>query len=118
MGKQGAGKMMYSIGDVEDITGVKAHVLRYWETVIPSVAPQKTESGRRLYTQDEIDMILRMKYLIEEKKYTIEGARQQFLDEKENTASKSDILNEIHEMRKNLSDVYLRVKKYGDKTDK
>ena len=45
---------MYSIGDVEALTGVKAHILRYWETIVPGIAPQKDFGGRRLYLQAEI----------------------------------------------------------------
>ena len=64
--------MTYSIGEVEELTGIKAHVLRYWEEVIPGFAPQKDMGGRRTYTQREIEMIFRLKYLINEKKFTAE----------------------------------------------
>ena len=60
--------MTYSIGEVEELTGIKAHVLRYWEEVIPGFAPQKDMGGRRTYTQREIEMIFRLKYLINETK--------------------------------------------------
>ena len=73
---------VYSIGDVEELTGVKAHVLRYWESVIPGFAPQKNIAGRREYSQREIDIILRLKYLITVKKFTIEGARHPFYTNK------------------------------------
>ena len=55
---------MYTIGQIEDLTGVKAHVLRYWEEVVPGFTPRKDMSGRRLYSQREVDLILRLKYLI------------------------------------------------------
>ena len=48
---------MYSIGDVEALTGVKAHILRYWETIVPGIAPQKDFGGRRLYSQSELEKI-------------------------------------------------------------
>ena len=51
--------MTYSIGDVEDLTGVKAHILRYWEDVIPGFSPQKDMSGRRVYSQHEIEQQIR-----------------------------------------------------------
>ncbi|MBQ5472644.1 MAG: MerR family transcriptional regulator, partial [Treponema sp.] len=70
---------MYSIGQIEELTGVKAHILRYWEEVIPGFAPQKDVGGRRIYTQRELELVLRLKYLIYEKKYTIEGARDQLI---------------------------------------
>ena len=65
----------YSIGDIEELTGIKAHILRYWEEIIPSFAPKKDLGGRRMYTQRDLDIIQRLKYLIYEKKFTIEGAR-------------------------------------------
>ena len=64
---------MYSIGQVEEITGVKAHVLRYWEEIIPGFAPQKDIGGRRIYSQRELELVMRLKFLIYEKKFTIEG---------------------------------------------
>ena len=67
---------MYTIGQVEEITGVKQHVLRYWEEVIPGFAPKKDFGGRRLYTQKDLETVLRMKHLIYQKKFTIEGARE------------------------------------------
>ncbi len=55
---------MYSIGDVEALTGVKAHILRYWETIVPGIAPQKDFGGRRLYSQSELEKIYRLKIFI------------------------------------------------------
>ena len=63
---------MYTIGQIEELTGVKAHVLRYWEEVVPGFTPQKDMSGRRLYSQKEVELIFRLKYLINEKKFTAE----------------------------------------------
>ena len=60
---------MYSIGQVEEITGVKAHVLRYWEEIIPGFAPQKDIGGRRIYSQRELELVMRLKFLIYEKKF-------------------------------------------------
>ena len=57
---------MYSIGQVEEITGVKAHVLRYWEEIIPGFAPQKDIGGRRIYSQRELELVMRLKFLIYE----------------------------------------------------
>ena len=72
---------MYTIGQIEDLTGVKAHVLRYWEEVVPGFSPQKDLGGRRIYTQRELELIFRLKYLITEKKFTAEGAGRQILEE-------------------------------------
>ena len=91
--------MTYSIGDVEDLTGVKAHILRYWEDVIPGFSPQKDMSGRRVYSQHEIELIFRLKYLINEKKFTAEGAGQQILEESQVVQNNIDLIQQIRECR-------------------
>ncbi|MBC6712597.1 MerR family transcriptional regulator [Treponema sp. Marseille-Q3903] len=101
--------MTYSIGDVEDLTGVKAHILRYWEDVIPGFSPQKDMSGRRVYSQHEIELIFRLKYLINEKKFTAEGAGQQILEESQVVQNNIDLIQQIRECRSELSNVYLKI---------
>jgi DNA-binding transcriptional MerR regulator len=71
------GKLYYRIGEVAKITGVKAHVLRYWETEFRWMAPPKSRSKQRLYRRKDIEMILVIKRLLYEERYTIAGARQQ-----------------------------------------
>ena len=66
----------YSIGEVCELVGVKPHVLRYWETQFPSLAPAKNRSGNRVYRRKEIKLILLVKHLLYKEKYTIEGARK------------------------------------------
>lgn len=102
----------YSIGEVEELTGVKAHVLRYWESVIPGFAPQKDLGGRRVYSQREIDIILRLKYLITVKKFTIEGARNQIIAESGDPGRDIDLHKTIHDLREDLTSLYLVIRKY------
>lgn len=66
----------FSIGDVCDLTGLKAHVLRYWESQFRFLNPAKNRSGNRVYQRREVELILLVKHLLYEEKYTIEGARQ------------------------------------------
>ncbi len=101
---------MYSIGQVEEITGVKAHVLRYWEDVIPGFAPQKDIGGRRIYSQRELELVMRLKYLIYEKKFTIEGARDQLISEADSVSDNAELIQQISELRKDLTDLYFEVK--------
>lgn len=103
--------MTYTIGEVEEVSGVKANVLRYWETVIPGFAPHKDLGGRRIYTERELDIILRLKHLIYERKFTIEGARNEILHEAEKYESKSDLMQEIQELRTELTNLYLMIRK-------
>lgn len=118
MGRPGTGLMAnYSIGQVEEITGVKSHVLRYWEEVIPGFAPQKDFGGRRIYSQKEIDMISRLNYLINEKKFTIEGARDQLIAETQFQSDNFELMESIHNLRKDLSDALLTIRKYRSKTN-
>ncbi len=71
-----AKKEYYSIGEVCDITGLKPHVLRYWETQFRGLQPVKNRAGNRAYRRREIEMIQLVKTLLYERKFTIEGARQ------------------------------------------
>ena len=66
----------FSIGDVCTLTGLKPHVLRYWESQFRFLSPAKNRSGNRVYQRREIDLILFVKHLLYDEKYTIEGARQ------------------------------------------
>ncbi len=69
-------KLYFRIGEVSKIAGVPAHVLRFWETEFKKIAPKRTRTGQRLYTQRDIRLILEIKRLLYEKRFTIKGARQ------------------------------------------
>lgn len=68
-------RLYYSISDVSAMVGVKPHVLRYWESEFSLLKPKKNKAGRRVYTQREIKLILLIKKLLYDEKYTLEGAR-------------------------------------------
>lgn len=70
----------FSIGDVCALTGLKAHVLRYWETQFRALSPAKNRSGNRVYARREVELVLLVKHLLYTEKYTVDGARQK-LDE-------------------------------------
>ena len=67
---------LYKIGEVCRLADVQPYVLRYWETEFPSLAPNKSGGGQRLYTQREIDIILRIKQLLYSEGFTIAGAKK------------------------------------------
>ena len=69
-------KLYFRIGEVSDLVGVEPYVLRYWETEFPAVGPKKSDTGHRMYRRKEVELLLRIKHLLYEKRYTIEGARQ------------------------------------------
>ena len=69
-------KRYYRIGEVSRLTGVKAHVLRYWESEFRWMAPAKSRSQQRLYRHRDIEVILLLKRLLHEERFTIAGARK------------------------------------------
>lgn len=69
-------KEYYSISEVCALVGLKPHVLRYWESQFPVLNPSKNRSGNRVYLRKEIKLILLVKHLLYQEKYTIEGAKQ------------------------------------------
>ena len=77
-----AEERLYKIGEVCKVADVQPYVLRYWETEFPALAPNKSGGGQRLYTQREIDIILRIKQLLYSEGFTIAGAKKK-LDEGE-----------------------------------
>ena len=68
-------KLYYSIGEVSELTQLKAYVLRYWETEFSQLKPPKNRAGNRTYRQKDIEMLLNIKDLLYNKKFTIDGAR-------------------------------------------
>jgi DNA-binding transcriptional MerR regulator len=72
---------LYKIGEVCKIADVQPYVLRYWETEFPSLAPNKSGGGQRLYTRGEIDIILRIKQLLYSEGFTIAGAKKKLESE-------------------------------------
>ena len=69
-------KLYFRIGDVARLAGIKPYVLRFWETEFPGLGPKKSGTGHRLYRRKDVELLLRIKHLLYEKKFTIEGARQ------------------------------------------
>lgn len=69
-------KIFFKIGEVCDLVGVQAHVLRYWETEFPMLSPQKNRSGQRSYRRRDVEIALRVKELLYDDLYTIAGAKK------------------------------------------
>src|ERR1039458_836720 len=69
-------KLYFKIGEGSDLLGVEPHVLRFWEAEFPLLAPKKSGTGHRLYRRKDVELLLRIKQLLYEKRFTIEGARQ------------------------------------------
>jgi DNA-binding transcriptional MerR regulator len=69
-------KLYFRIGEVARLAGIKPYVLRFWETEFPALDPKKSGTGHRLYRRKNVQMVLEIKRLLYEKRYTIEGARK------------------------------------------
>ena len=74
-------KLFFKIGEVCELAGVQAHVLRYWESEFPMLAPQKNRAGQRVYRKRDVEMALRVKELLYEDQYTIAGAKKRLANE-------------------------------------
>ena len=72
----GLKKLYYSISEVSKLTGLEQYILRYWETEFEQLKPGKNRAGNRIYTNKDIKLILQIKRLLREEKYTIEGAKK------------------------------------------
>jgi DNA-binding transcriptional MerR regulator len=107
-------RLYFRIGDVSRLAGVKPHVLRFWETEFPAIAPKKSGTGQRLYRRKEVELILEIRDLLYERRYTIEGARMYLQSRRKNQAASaeskpaaaptlSDIRRELEDLLKLLS---------------
>jgi DNA-binding transcriptional MerR regulator len=106
------GKRYYRIGEVSRITGVKPYVLRYWESEFRWMAPQKSRSKQRLYRRRDIDMILLIKKMLYEQRFTIAGARKQLREfgadralESGNLAIETDHRSRYQKIRSELESI-------------
>ncbi len=72
----GVKKLYYSISEVSKLTEVEQYILRYWESEFEGLKPSKNRAGNRIYTNEDIKLILRIKRLVREEKYTFEGAKK------------------------------------------
>jgi Predicted transcriptional regulators len=69
-------KLYFRIGEVARLAGIKPYVLRFWETEFSGLGPRKSGTGHRLYRRKDVELVLEIKRLLYEKRYTIEGARK------------------------------------------
>lgn len=98
-----------SAADAARILRVKPHVIRYWEKVIPLIQPVKDTQGKRFYSGKDLELLFRLKHLLYEKRFTIEGAKEELY--REVSGEQQDLLAKIAVLRSMLIDLYLLVKK-------
>ncbi|MFP5246188.1 MAG: MerR family transcriptional regulator [Thermoanaerobaculia bacterium] len=106
MARAAGEEKLYKIGEVCKLAELQPYVLRYWETEFPQLSPNKSGGGQRLYTQRELDIILRIKELLYREGFTIAGAKKKLETEGEPERSSdrlADIKKELREILKMLS---------------
>ncbi len=104
-------KMFYQIKEISELLGVKAHVLRYWETEFSQLRPDKGSTGQRIYRAKDLELVKRIKTLLYEEKFTIAGAKKKLAGELRNDKLQMDLnlnlrenhlLNTIHKVKREL----------------
>ena len=104
------GKRYFTIGEVSDLCGVKAHVLRYWEQEFPNLKPMKRRGNRRYYQRQDVLLIRQIRSLLHEQGYTINGARQKLSgddavdDSTQANQLSRQVINELEDILKVLKD--------------
>ena len=83
-------KLFYRIGDVSEITGIKPHILRYWEAEFSVLHPRKNDAGQRVYERRDVELVIEIKKLLYEQRYTISGAKK-FLARQHKQAPKKSV---------------------------
>ena len=84
-------KLFFKIGEVCELIKVQPHVLRYWETEFPMLAPQKNRAGQRVYRRKDVEMVMRIRDLLYEEKFTIAGAKKKLMDEQRGGSSRAKV---------------------------
>jgi len=92
----------YKIGQAAQLLDIEPYVLRYWETEFPQLAPIRTAKGQRLYTQEHLDLIRRIKHLLYEEGMTIEGARRKLTEQEKWRELLDDIKAELRDIKRLL----------------
>ncbi len=98
-------KLFFRIGEVSRIAGVPASVLRFWESEFPRIKPKRTEAGHRLYRKNDVQLILTIKQLLYDQKFTIKGAREHLKAGSAPSPSPDSLLKEIRNELKQIRDL-------------
>ena len=100
-------KLYFKVGEVSAIVEVPAYVLRFWEAEFKKINPKRSSSGQRLYRKNDIELILKIKHLLYDKKFTIQGAKQHLKIKQDEKKEKPSIttLDDIREELKVIRDL-------------
>jgi DNA-binding transcriptional MerR regulator len=118
--KKTPSKLFYKIGEVCRITGVEAHVLRYWESAFPRLKPVKNRAGQRIYTQNDLNLVQYIKALLYEKRFTIAGANAKLKEEGWGNQQDMALFTDTQDARKSvaLSEIKMQLDEITEILDK
>jgi DNA-binding transcriptional MerR regulator len=97
-------RLYFRIGEVSSLTGVPPYVLRYWESEFPVLQPRKSGGGQRLYRKRDVAMVLEIKKLLYQERYTVAGARRR-LTEREERARRQEARAALQRLRSGLESI-------------
>ena len=98
---------LYTIGEVCKLLDVKPHVLRYWEQEFDVINPRKDRGGKRQYSKADLNYLIRIRHLLYEEKYTIDGAKEKIWAEI--SADGSDVMAAVRSLRETLVDLSMKI---------
>jgi len=105
----------YSSSDVERLLRVKSHVIRYWEKEIPLIQPERNIYGRRMYRDSDLQILFRLKYLLYERRFTLEGAKEQIY--RELAGENQDLRARIAALRSEVLKLYSKISRSENSDD-
>ncbi|MDR2181417.1 MAG: MerR family transcriptional regulator [Treponema sp.] len=97
----------YTSAEVEKLLGVKSSLLRYWVDAVPLIQPRKDHSGKKFYSARDLHLLLRLKYLLYTRRFTLEGARAH-IEQELSGGEAQDLRAEVAALRSALLDLYFR----------
>jgi DNA-binding transcriptional MerR regulator len=104
-------KLYFRIGEVAKLAGIKPYVLRFWESEFGALGPKKSGTGHRLYRRKDVEVVLEIKRLLYERRFTIEGARKVLESKPGREAAKAALQRKQAELFSNKSAVYQEIRR-------
>lgn len=98
-------KVIFSIGEVAEMIGESASLIRYWEKEFDALKPQKNKKGNRLFTKDDIETVKLIHHLVKERGLTLKGAKQKLKENRDETIQNYEIVKRLQEIKKQLVDI-------------
>jgi len=98
-------KLYYSIAEVSKILGINASNLRFWEKEFKQLKPRRNEKGTRFYTQDDINVVKQIMYLVNDQNLTLEGARQKLNQKKDQVAKQQELIERLKRIKQELKGI-------------